>query len=129
MFRFTLGRRRFTRLHLILWVCGLVLVTGMSVQGVIARPGTAGGDKLVHFASYLVLGYFYPRPLLGWRGYLCVWAFLTGLGGFLEFLQWGFIRAGIGDPLDALANSLGAACGLILFYSTQSGRKNGKQDI
>lgn len=83
----------------------------------------------MHFAAYLVLGYLYPRPLSGWPRYLGLWAFLAGLGGFLEFLQWGFIRAGIGDPLDALANSLGAASGLGLFYCTLGRRENGKQDF
>ncbi|MFO7817934.1 MAG: hypothetical protein ACQES5_02390 [Thermodesulfobacteriota bacterium] len=106
---------RYKMPHVCLWLACLVLVAGGSLGWFGPRPQVAGGDKLMHFAAYLVLGYLFPRPLIKFRHYLTVWLGLSAIGAFLEFLQWGFIRAGIGDPLDALANSLGAGLGLVLF--------------
>ncbi len=123
------GAYRYSSLHMVFWIIYLLLLIAFSLNGLGKRPPIAGGDKLMHFAAYLVLGYLYPRPLLTIRHAVVVCLVLVGMGGFLEFVQWAFVRAGIGDPLDALANALGVACGLVIVFWTANWRGNGKQDI
>lgn len=81
-------------------------------------------DKLVHFTFYFgmvvtgsmafVVGRVdQPKEkLLKWLWYLFVFAVLYGI--VIEVIQYKFTVDRQGDPLDALANSLGAFVGMLL---------------
>ncbi len=77
----------------------------------------AGGDKVVHCASYaglavLLLGLRASRGSFGRRSVILRWALLAAYGAFDELTQ--LLVGRQGDVLDWCADILGALCGLAL---------------
>jgi VanZ family protein len=102
------------RLWLALWWSGVAVVVACSLVPAFLLPQVPdGGDKVEHFASYFLLAaaavqLFRPRMALLRAG-----PGLVAMGIALEIAQGLLTTTRQMDPSDALANSLGVACGLL----------------
>lgn len=103
-----LARFWFTLAYLLLLVYG--------IMSLIPAPDMGGSDKIAHFLAYAVASAWFSLLI---RQRKSLWRILFGLisyGLFLEILQ-SFISYRNGDPVDAVANSLGVIVGLVFYFS------------
>ncbi len=102
-----------------LWYgCGmllLLLVTGLSLMP-IASDGPEVNDKLVHFITYAVLSGWFSLLAAGGRWLLAIWIGLGVFGIAIEGLQ-GLTDHRSAEWADVVANSLGAAGGLLGYFT------------
>ncbi len=83
------------------------------------------GDKLVHFTFYFVaaaLGFLYltemPKGKVGFKtGLMSLIVSLMFFGIIIEVVQQAFTSNRSGDVFDALANSIGVICGVVVLYA------------
>jgi VanZ family protein len=75
-----------------------------------ALPRVELDDKLQHLASYALVAFLGGAGFAGWRAMLAVALGLCVLGLGLELAQ-GLVPGRHADPLDGLANALGAWLG------------------
>ncbi|MCG8585327.1 MAG: VanZ family protein [Pirellulales bacterium] len=78
------------------------------------------GDKLIHFAAFAVLAYFiaFYRSLFGpmtRNAYIMIFIIVAVYGAFDEATQM-LVAGREGDPLDWLADIVGGAAGLGVFW-------------
>ncbi len=99
----------------LLYTLGLTFISLTPIHNV-KIPTFKFEDKVVHFFMYFFLTIVwilaYPRVLKSKYVYLSL-IILWGI--FIEFLQSYMNIGRTGDPLDALANALGAGFGLFVF--------------
>lgn len=98
-----------------LWLSLGLMACGVLFYGCLMhnppQPHITDFDKVEHFTGYLILGCWFGalmRPR-----YLRVFIGLTLFGAFIEVVQW-WSGYRDGDWHDLLADSLGAAAGLVL---------------
>lgn len=101
----------FFRAHLVLWCAYVVSLVVLSLMPVEMPPGPDHADKFYHCAAYAVLA-------MGWpfrcgRSWLTAFGFATALGLGLEAAQGVLPTGRFADPWDAVANTLGAAIGVL----------------
>lgn len=102
------------RLWLATWWAAVIAVVVASLVPAFLLPQVpSGGDKVEHFLSYCLLAaaavqVFLPRPALLRAG-----TGLVAMGIALEIAQGLCTSTRQMDASDALANSLGVACGLL----------------
>ena len=87
---------------------GIVLTLAFSLGPPALDEGSSHADKLVHFAGYAVLMFWWAQLVVERRWKLAVTVMLFGVA--VEVLQ-GLTPARQPDPLDALANSSGVLLG------------------
>lgn len=96
------------------------------IISVISIPGDAdpftGFDKVVHFVIYAIMGILWARVFLSRRHgkesgsvFIKVLLITFFYGLFIEFVQ-GFLPAREASLFDALANGLGGAAGVSVYY-------------
>lgn len=112
------------------WFCFILFASGASSDtqnkmGLLTfvKQYVPNYDKFIHAGLYgaygfLLYGVFgnYPVAKFAWR-YAFVIAFLTGL--LMEILQYAVFIGRSADVFDVLANTLGAALGLLCFAFLQ----------
>ncbi|ACJ16925.1 Hypothetical protein TON_1435 [Thermococcus onnurineus NA1] len=80
----------------------ILLLIFLNLTPRIPSAPVENGDKLAHFAEFLILGF------LGWP----LWRYLTPLPFLLEFLQL-FVPGRTFSPYDMAANLIGFALGVL----------------
>lgn len=95
------------------WLVGLALLLWFSLTPLPLLVPVAHGDKLEHVLSYALLAW-YAGALFAARGKrFAAMLGLIALGIVLEWLQ-GQTSYRLADPVDALANAVGALLGMAL---------------
>jgi len=96
-------------------------------------PSFTFSDKLLHFAAYGLLGILFYRAYqtLRLRNNRQLLFFLSVasavLYGISDEIHQYFVPFRDADALDAIANSLGAACGVYIYQRRAAARENGGQ--
>ncbi|HEX6929646.1 MAG TPA: VanZ family protein [Gammaproteobacteria bacterium] len=101
------------RLAPVWWGIGALMVVADIVLS-LAPPGEGPAllpDKLVHFMTYFLLGFWFVSLAAPWRSAALAGVIL--LGGALELLQ-GFTPARQPEMLDMLANTSGALLAFVI---------------
>ncbi|MFP8967500.1 VanZ family protein [Pokkaliibacter sp. CJK22405] len=99
----------------------LISVTVLSLLPGEDVPKTSLTDKQSHFIAYASLCFLFSMGWVRWATWK--WMIMAAFYGvFIEFCQQFTSRTP--DPLDALANSLGALLGLALVVIIRSGLKS-----
>ncbi|MDQ0465612.1 VanZ family protein [Caulobacter ginsengisoli] len=96
------------RLAAFVIACGLVLY--LSLAPTTAIPQVSLSDKIEHSAAYLGLSLLGVWAFPAWVRRVAIGLVLGGIGVELAQAAMGWGRQG--DPLDALANTLGVAVGV-----------------
>ena len=102
-----------------LWYgCGLLLLALVTVQFLQPLSGNEPeiNDKLGHFVIYTMLSGWFGLLVTGRRWLLAVWFGLVVYGIAIEGLQ-GLTEYRSAEWGDVIANSLGAAAGLLVFFT------------
>lgn len=99
------------------WTLGVLLIVIATVVCLIPMPEMPKSfdlnDKMSHLVGHGMLALYFAG-LVPRRGWWKIFAFLLLFGTLIEFAQY-YMRVGRnGDPMDVLANSLGAVLGLLL---------------
>ncbi len=110
------GDRAAPRLAVLWYGLGALLLLAVAVLSLMPMPSTGVNDKLSHLVTYFVLA--------GWFGLLArnrsalAWtlAALIAYGGLIELLQ-AMTAYRQAEWADMLANSLGAAAGIWLYFT------------
>jgi VanZ family protein len=102
-------RAYISSLHKLAWVGYALALTVCSLAPVDLSGAPEHGDKVMHFLAYCLLVLLWPPAWLGLAGRFALAAAL-GLG--IEIAQGVLPTGRFADPLDALANALGAALGV-----------------
>lgn len=102
------------RLWLGIWLFGWALCITLSLVPAVGLPGPPDSDKLGHFLAYFTLAAWAVGTFRTRRAHLLASLALVCLGVALEFAQAQFTTVRLGDPRDAIANTLGVAAGLAL---------------
>jgi VanZ family protein len=87
---------------------GVMLALGLSLMPPVLNEGGNHTDKIVHLLGYAMLTFWWAQLVTHQRWKLVVAVVLFGIG--VELLQ-GLTPDRLPDPLDALANTLGALLG------------------
>ncbi|MCB0544038.1 MAG: VanZ family protein [Saprospiraceae bacterium] len=104
--------------HYIPAAAWLLIITGLSVTPGMQLPkfDLFSTDKLGHLAGYglltalLLWGYYRSNGFrAGWRTGLLIFAFASGYGCLMEFVQGAFIPGRFYEVDDMIANAAGAA--------------------
>jgi VanZ family protein len=103
-------------LWLAIWLAMLGAVIGTSLMSADDLPPTPfdGFDKVEHFLAYLLLSAYAVMLFPERRAQALAAAGVIALGIGLEFAQGALTASRQADSADALANALGAVCGLML---------------
>ncbi len=113
-------RKAFTH-GLPLFLYAAAIFTVSSVPQAPPLPSVEGADKALHFAAYAGLGVLFARA------YRARWPGLSGWGlgnlsllsaalyGLLDEIHQAFVPGRSADPADWLADSLGAAAGVLVY--------------
>jgi VanZ family protein len=99
------------------WTLGVLLVVAAAIVCLVPIPEIPKtfdfNDKVSHLVGHGALALYFAG-LMPRRGWWKIFVFLLLFGVVIEFAQF-FMHVGRnGDPRDVLANSLGAALGLLL---------------
>jgi VanZ family protein len=98
------------------WTLGVLLVIAALVVCLIPSeeiPELELSDKVSHLTGHAILALYFAG-LVPRKGWWKIFVFLLCFGITIEFAQY-YMHAGReGDPRDVIANSLGAAFGLLL---------------
>ncbi len=101
------------RVWLGLWLVAVAAVVVLSLVNLSGLPPVPeGGDKVEHFLAYALLSAAAVQIFRDRGTCVAVAVALVGLGIGLEFAQGMLTTTRMGDPRDALANTLGAMAGL-----------------
>lgn len=107
------------RIVLFVIACGIILWLSLAPSDAI--PQVSLWDKIKHASAYLVLtvvaGYAFPNRLR----WVVIVLFCFGVG--VEVLQANMDLGRDGDALDALANSIGIAVGILLTFAIREAIK------
>jgi len=103
-------------LHRVWWALGALLVAAALVVCLVPGPSLPTpiewNDKVSHLTGHALLAIYFTG-LVPRRGWWKIFVFLLLFGISIEFAQ-NYMHAGReGDPRDVLANSAGAALGLL----------------
>jgi VanZ family protein len=101
-----------------LWLAGLIAYLGLIALASLLPPpqlpmDPGRYDKLWHGLGYAIAGIGCVPLLWRWRAYALAALMLIAYGALIEVLQ-GLGGARTADVWDALANGIGAVCGLLL---------------
>ena len=102
------------RLWLGLWIFGLALCIALSLLPPIELGAPRDSDKLGHLLAYFTLSAWAVMILRSRRGQFLAALGLFVLGLSMEFAQAQLTTTRLGDPRDALANTLGILAGMSL---------------
>ncbi|MBT5571224.1 MAG: hypothetical protein HOJ90_08410 [Alphaproteobacteria bacterium] len=110
------------------YVAAMLVVIVLSLIPSPDIPGPEGSDKAAHLIAYGAIAFCGGLGFQTWPSRLKSAAFAIALGVFLEFAQAAWFERN-GSAWDAVANSLGAALGLvgaalILSLAVKLSRKN-----
>jgi hypothetical protein len=97
-------------IRIVLFVAAVAVVIWLSLTPTTSLPSVSMWDKLKHASAYAALALIGAAAFPATLGRLAVGLFLFGVG--IEVLQATMGLGRQGDPLDALANSIGIAAGL-----------------
>ena len=98
-----------------LWLAAVLAVIALSLVAAPKLPEVpTGGDKVEHFLAYFLLAAGAVQLFRIPRYWLWCTAGLVAMGIGLEFAQGAFTVDRMADPMDALANTLGALGGLAI---------------
>jgi VanZ family protein len=101
------------------WALGAVLVAAAAVVCLIPSADIPAelelSDKLSHLIGHGVLALYFAG-LVPHRGWWKIFVFLLCFGVTIEFAQYYMHSGREGDPRDIIANSLGAALGLLVAW-------------
>ncbi len=115
---FALKPFRRPRLWLGLWLAAVAAVIVLSLVNLSGLPPVPeGGDKVEHFLAYALLSAAAVQLFATRRACFVVAVLLIALGIGLEFAQGLLTTTRMGDPRDALANTLGVLGGLLTAFT------------
>lgn len=100
------------RLWLGVWIFGIVLCVALSLLPPIELGAPRDSDKLGHLLAYFTLSDWAVMIFRSRRGQFLAALGLFALGLSLELAQAQLTTTRLGDPRDALANTLGILTGL-----------------
>lgn len=110
----TLRDFRRPRLWVGVWIFGWVLCVVLSLTSPIPLGGPPDSDKFGHFLAYFTLSAWAVLIFRARRAQGLAAVSLILLGAVLELAQATFTTTRLGDPSDAIANTLGVLAGLAL---------------
>jgi len=110
----TLREFRRPRLWLGVWIFGWLLCIVLSLTSPIQLGGPPDSDKLGHFLAYFTLSAWAVLLFKTRRAQFLAAVSLILLGLAMELAQATLTTTRLGDPRDALANTLGVLAGLAL---------------
>jgi VanZ family protein len=102
------------RLWLGVWIFGWLLCVVLSLTSPIQLGGPPDSDKLGHFLAYFTLSAWAVLLFKTRRAQILAAVSLILLGLAMELAQATLTTTRLGDPRDALANTLGVLTGLAL---------------
>jgi VanZ family protein len=105
------------RLWLGVWIFGLVLCIALSLLPPIDLGAPRDSDKLGHLLAYFTLSAWAVSILRSRRAQFLAALGLFALGLSMELAQAQLTTTRLGDPRDALANTLGILAGLALSFT------------
>lgn len=100
-----------------IWIFGWLLCVVLSLMPPIQLGGPPDSDKLGHFLAYFTLSAWAVMLFRTRRTQLLAAIALILLGFAMELAQATLTTTRLGDPRDALANTLGVLAGLALGYT------------
>ncbi|MCD9045304.1 VanZ family protein [Luteimonas sp. MHLX1A] len=95
-----------------LWIAAIATVLVASLSPAPPLPPVDNSDKLGHFLAYAVLAIGAVQLYARWASLLGAGIGLVLLGVGIEYAQGALTATRVGDPADALANTLGVIAGL-----------------
>ena len=95
-----------------LWIAAIATVLLASLSPAPPLPPVDNSDKLGHFLAYAVLAIGAVQLYARWVSLLGAGIGLVLLGIGIEYAQGTLTATRMGDPADALANTLGVIAGL-----------------
>jgi VanZ family protein len=104
-------------LWLAVWIFGLALCIALSLLPPIELGAPHDSDKLGHLLAYFTLTAWAVSIFRSRRGQFLAALGLFVLGLSLEFAQAQLTTTRLGDPRDAVANTLGILAGLALAFT------------
>ena len=105
------------RLWLGLWLAGWALCIALSLLPPIELGAPGDSDKLGHLLAYFTLSAWAVMLFRSRAAQLRAALALAALGITMEFAQWQLTADRLGDPRDALANTLGIALGFATTFT------------
>lgn len=102
------------RLWLGVWIFGIALCIALSLLPPVELGAPRGSDKLGHLLAYFTLSAWAVSLFGTRRAQLAAALGLLLLGVSLELAQAQLTTTRLGDPRDAIANTLGILAGLAL---------------
>ena len=105
------------RLWLGVWLFGIALCIALSLLPPIELGAPQDSDKLGHFLAYATLSTWAVMIFRTRRAQVFAALGLISLGISLEFAQAQLTITRLGDPRDALANTLGVLAGFALGFT------------
>ena len=98
------------------YAIGYLALAVVALASLVPAPDMGSSDKLLHFVTYGALSAGYTLLVQKLRNLVLIALGLVCYGIVLEFLQ-GLTGYRMSDPQDMLANSLGVAFGLVLWWT------------
>jgi VanZ family protein len=105
------------RLWLGVWIFGFALCIALSLLPPIELGAPSDSDKLGHLLAYFILSAWAVSLFHSRRAQLLAALSLFALGLSMELAQAQLTTTRLGDPLDAVANTLGILAGLALSFT------------
>lgn len=105
------------RLWLGVWIFGLALCIALSLLPPIKLGAPSDSDKLGHLLAYFTLSAWAVLIFRSRRGQLFAALGLFVLGLSMELAQAQLTTTRLGDPRDAVANTVGILAGLALSFT------------
>ncbi len=99
------------RAWLAIWLAGWALCIALSLLPPVELGAPPQSDKLGHLLAYFTLSAWAVMLFRTRAAQLRAALALAALGIAMEFAQWQLTADRLGDPSDALANTLGIALG------------------
>jgi VanZ family protein len=108
------------RLWLGVWIFGIALCIVLSLLPPIELGAPRDSDKLGHLLAYFTLSAWAVMIFRSRRSQFLAALGLFVLGLSMEFAQAQLTTTRLGDPRDALANTLGILAGLVVAFTPAS---------